>query len=954
MRMTYKKLLICSAGAVSMLSSVSAMAQDSFEDEVIATGIRSSLKQSLDVKRASDQVVDAISAEDIGKFPDTNIAESLQRITGVAIDRSGGEGQFITVRGLGPEFNAVTLNNRTLATDNDGREFSFDVLSSDIIQRAEVFKTATPNLQSGGIGANVNIVTARPFDRPGTHFSASVAGTYDTLREEISPEGSLVGSWTNENNTFGFAGGISYSDRKLQRDRVLTNGFSERSGAPFINTGGAGTGAGTTGLTDGANVEALPAGARVQQQAIVSRDVQDRERITVNGTAQFRPASNVELTVDGLYTEFDIESFDTQFSGFFSPPFIDPVVDANGTVTSFSRPGLDFLAANPGLTTGPSQNDNVLTSANRRAETYLVGANLDWELSDNVTANFDVSTSKATRDGTNPFVVLGALAPVSPLIQLPNDAEITTLTNIVGAQDTSIQRLHFVNVNRTVIDDEIFEAKGHIDWAANNALNTVISVGAAISDRTKSRDLFDNFSPTQGGGIFCAFCGYATDFDDSILTQVNLDGFLGGVDGADRIPLNFLTATFEDAFAQLNSDAAISDPNRSGRGAISDAELRQRRDATDSFLGFFDPEFNASGSFAVDETVISTFFNAAWESNFGAIPYSANVGFRIARTETESSGVDQPVIQFRESDGDTQLVPVLGASTPVTVSNTYSNFLPSANIKLETSEDTIVRLAASRTVTRPTLTALGVANSFAGRADAPTSTGGNPELEAFESTNFDAAFEWYIDDLSFFGVSAFYKDFGNFIESQTISIATPVVFPAGNASNPSAADVTRTVQRLDTRSRNGETGSILGLEVAAQKALDNGFGIAANYTYVDSSIDRAPGSANEDLDYNGLSPHSFNVSGFYEKGPIQARLSYNYRDEFLFAAFSDQGEPRQRESFGQLDFSAAYNVNDRFQVFAEGINILDEDTRDFSRFQNRFLTYEDTGSRFKLGVRGSF
>ncbi len=952
-----KRVLMSSVAAAMLIGSVSApaFAQDAFEDEVIATGIRSSLKKSLDVKRDSNQVVDAISAEDVGKFPDSNIAESLQRITGVSIDRSGGEGQFITVRGLGPEFNTVTLNGRTIATDNDGREFSFDVLSSDIISRAEVFKTYTPNLRSGGIGANVNIVTARPFERPGTYLSGSIGGTYDTLREEVSPEASLVGTWTNADNTFGLAGGVSYSDRKSQRDRVLTNGFSDRSGSDFINTGGAGT-AGAAGLTDAANVEQLPAGARVQQQAIVSRDVQDRERITLNATAQFRPADNVELTIDGLYTQFDIESFDTQFSGFFSPPFIDPVVDSNGTVTSFSRPGLDFLAANPGLTTGPSQNDNVLTSANREADTYLIGANLDWDLSERVTANLDVSTSKATRDGINPFVVLGALAPQSPLISLPDDAEITTLTNIVGAQDTSIQRLHFVNVNRQVIDDEIFEAKGSFDWAANNSKNTVISVGAAYSDRTKSRDLFDNFSPTQGGGIFCAYCGYATDFDDSILSPVNLDGFLGGVSGADRIPLNFLTATFEDAFAQLNSDAAISDPNRSGRASLSDEELRRRRDATDSFLGFYDPEFNAAGSFAVDEKVTSAFVNSSWESTFGDVPYSANVGFRIAHTETSSSGVDQPVIQFRESDGDTQLVPVLGASTPVTVSNSYTNVLPSANVKFDVSEDKIVRLAVSQTVTRPTLTALGVANSFAGRANAPTSTGGNPTLEAFESTNFDAAFEWYMDDLSFFGLSAFYKDFGNFIESQTIGIPTSVVFPAGNASNPTAADVTRTVNRLDTRNRNGETGRLLGLEVAAQKAFENGFGLTANYTYVDSSINRAEGSSFANLDYNGLSPHSFNLSGFYEKGPIQARLSYNYRDEFLVLASdgSAQGEPRERESFGQVDFSAAYAVNDRFQVFAEGVNLLDADRRDFSRFQNRFLEYEDTGSRFTVGVKGNF
>ncbi len=951
---TIRTLLAGSAGTLTLLAAMPAAAQDApFEDEVIATGIRSSLEQSLDIKRDSSSVVDAISAEDVGKFPDTNIAESLQRITGVAIDRSGGEGQFITVRGLGPEFNTVTINNRTVATDNDGREFSFDVLSSDIISRAEVFKTSLPSQQSGGIGALVNIVTTRPLDRSGRNLAATLSGTYDTLREEISPEGSLVGSWSNEDRTFGFAGGISYSDRKAQRDRVLTNGFSERSNAPFINTGGAGT-ANATGLTDEDNVEMLPAGARVQQQAIVSRDTQDRERITANGTFQFAPNDDLTLTVDGLYTEFNIESFDRQFSGFFSPPFIDPVVDANGTVTSFSRPGLDFLDRNPGLTTGPSQNDNVLTSANREAQTYLIGANLEYDFSDRVRGNIDVSTSKAERDGINPFVVLGALAPVSPLISLPGDSEITALTNIVGAQDTSIQRLHFVNVNRTVIDDEVFELKGGFDIDSKTGGET-ISLGASYSDRTKSRDLFDNFSPTQGGGIFCAYCGYATDFDDSILRSVNLDGFLGGVDGRDQIPLNFLTASFEDAFGQLNSDAAISDPNRSGRGALSDEELRRRRDASDSFLGFYDPEFNPAGSFAVDETVTSAFVNYAFnDKQLGDIPFEANVGLRIAYTETRSTGVDQPVQQFRESDGDTQLIAIFDAPTEVSVENEYLNVLPSANIKFDVADDKIVRLAASRTVTRPTLTALGVANAFGGRADAPTSSGGNPNLEAFESDNFDAAFEWYVDDLSFFGVTGFYKKFGNFLESQTLPVQGTVIFPAGNASNPDGPDEARTVTFLDTRTRNGETGSILGAEVAVQKAFENGLGFTANYTYVDSSIDRAPGSGNEDLDYNGLSPHSFNVTGFYEQGPFQGRLTYNYRDEFLVQAFSDQGEPRQRESFGQLDASAAFDVNDTFQIFAEGINILDSDTRDFSRFRNRFLTYEDTGSRFTLGVRGVF
>jgi len=173
------------------------------------------------------------------------------------------------------------------------------------------------------------------------------------------------------------------------------------------------------------------------------------------------------------------------------------------------------------------------------------------------------------------------------------------------------------------------------------------------------------------------------------------------------------------------------------------------------------------------------------------------------------------------------------------------------------------------------------------------------------------------------------------------------VIPAGNVGNPGPNDQTISVNFQDTRDRNGETGSITGVEVALQKGWENGFGAAFNYTYVTSDIDRAPGSGAADCDYNGLSPNTVNVSGFFESDTWSARLSYNYRDEFLFECFDpNQGQPVNREAFGQFDLSASYNINDTYQVFFEGVNILDEERRDFSIFQNRFLDYEDTGARY--------
>ncbi len=921
-------------------------------EEVVVTGIRSSLKRSLDVKRNSTQVVDAISAEDVGKFPDANVAESLQRITGVAIDRTGGEGQFITVRGLGPEFNTVLLNGRTLATDNDGREFSFDVLSSDIIERAEVFKSSVSNLQSGGIGATVNIVTARPLSKgPGSSFNFSAAGIYQDLGGDFSPEVSGVGSWVNEDGNFGVVGGVSYSDRSLQVDRVLTGGFNLFGGAGAIFAP-----ASSVGLP-ASSISSLPEGTRVQQQAIVSRDIQERERLTLNGGLQFQPNDNFEITVDALYSTFDISSFDTQFSGFFSPLFINPIIDENGTVVEFNRPGIDFLANNPAVAAvngGLSQNDNVLTSNEREAESYLFGVNFAYQLNDNLSVNLDLSTSAATRDQTNPFVVLGALAPQSPLISLQNGGDITSITNIVGAQDTSIQRLHFVNVNRQEVEDDIDEVKIGADWDIDSGSLSRVSFGAALSDRTKSRDLFDNFSATQGAGVFCAFCGYTVDFDDAILAQANLGGFLSGVNGAGNIPTNFLTATFEDAFAQLNADVNLDDPARTG--SISADELRARRDAAGgSIFGFFEPDLNTAGSFAVNEEVTSFFVNTEWGGEFaGGVPWSGNIGFRVARTETTSLGVDQPVLQISESPGDTQLEFSFGPPTLVAIDNSYTNFLPSANIKFDVADDKVIRLAYSETVTRPTLTSLGVSNVFGGRSNAPTSGGGNPELEAFESSNFDASFEWYIDDITFVGVSAFYKDFDNFLESQTLPIPQDIVIPAGNVGNATGADLVQSVNFQDTRTRNGETGSITGVELALQKGWDNGLGASLNYTYVTSDIDRALDSGATDCDYNGLSPNTVNLSGFYETETVSVRLSYNYRDEFLVQCFDAQSQPRDREAFGQFDLSASYNINDTYQVFLQGVNILDEERRDFSIFENRFLEYEDTGARYTIGIRGDF
>lgn len=935
--------------ATAMLPSTGAVAQQQEEqviEEIVVKGIRGSLRRSLDVKRNAATVVDVVSAEDIGKFPDANVAESLQRITGVAIDRNGGEGQFITVRGLGPEFNTVLVNGRLMATDNEGREFSFDVLSSDIIQRAEVYKTSKPELQEGGIGSTVNIVTAKPFDRPGTGFTFSASGIADTLAEELSPELSGFFNYTNDDRTWGFLAGVSYSDRESQRDFTDLNGWiNNPSGEAAIDASADAVGLDESALITIENIH-------IPRNLNFNRAIQSRERLTANAALQLRPVDTIEITVDGIFSDFDVQSRRNFFAAFFTPVFIDVEFNENRTVTGFNRPGQEFLAANPVLDNGGfvslSQNDNVVTSSDRFTESYLAGINFEWDISDSFTLESDLSFSGADRQDLNPFVVVGSLATTAPRFDLNPGDDVPQLSNVGDITDPSLQRAHFAQIEELEVEDEISQFRLEGDYLADRGPFLGIKFGGMISNRQKIV-----LTANTGSEAFCTYCGYTLPMDPSLLRPFALDGFLDDASGAPA-PMQFFDFDPFAVLEFLTRPENLRSPLRNpGTANLTPAELEAAAVALESLEnGVYGPRARPGESLDVEEEVLSFYFNTSWEGDFGGdLPWSLDVGVRVARTESTSSGFTQEIVSITQPVGDDNLDIVLSPPTPISIENSYTNVLPALNLKVNLADDKILRFGASRTVTRPTLTSLGTDNQFQGRTTAALSSGGNPGLEPFESTNYDLSFEWYFSEVSFFGAAVFHKEFEEFLESQTLPVPRTFIDQFGEE---------QPIVFQDTRIRNGEEGSISGIELAGQHSFDrlpgiwSGFGVSANYTFVDSGVDRAEGSAAADCDFNGLSPNTFNISGFFENERVQVRLAYNWRDEFLLECFGQQGRPENRSDFGQLDFTASYAINDAFQVFVEGINVLDEDTRDFSVLDERFLIYDDTGSRFTLGVRGAF
>jgi TonB-dependent receptor len=890
--------------------------------DIVVTGIRSSLAASARIKRDSQQIVDTISAEDVGKFPDANIAESLQRITGVAIDRSGGEGQFITVRGLGPEFNTVLVNGRVMATDNPGREFSFDTLSSNMIQRTDVYKSSVPELQEGGIGATVNIITARPLDgEAGFNFAASAGAIHDTLRDKMGPDASAVASWANDSKTFGVVLSGSYTDRYSQLDFVQTEGWL--FGPQQIVAGTPDQ----TGLPASAVTVSDP--IHTPQNVQFNRFKERRRRINVAGAVQAQLTDNLLLTVDGVFSDFDVFTDRNYFVTFFAQPFIGLETDANGTVTNFNRFGLDFLAANPAIAAGgypAGVIDNITGPSNRLTQTYQVGGNLKWNPTEDVEMRLDVSKTRATLRTPGQFVVVGARTRTAPAFDLNKGGDLPIVSNLGDITDPRIATAHYLDVSNGSARDDGQEYHFDTNYKVHDSVLQGVSIGFGYTDRQKQR-----FSRNNQDGQ-CAYCGYEIPIDPSLIQAFKLDDFLSGASGAESVPGQFFTYDPDAIIAYLSDPARLALP-RSGRTAAEQAAEAARLLALPG--GPFGIRENLNSRLDVTERVLAGYISM----QFGGERWSGNAGVRVVRTQTISRGFELPVLAIRQTPGDDTLQYTFGESSPVTVRNSYVNALPSANIKVNLTDKLIARAAFSQTVTRPTLTDLGVDNSFGGRVSVPLSSGGNPALEPFKSTNYDLSLEWYLSSVSYLSVGAFYKDLSNFLELQTLPVER-----FGRTFN-------------DTRTRNGQTGNIRGVEVGGQYAFDwlpgalSGFGVTGNYTYVASKAERDQTLNDYECGYNGLSPHSANGSLFYEKFGISARGSYNWRSDYLRACRSDQGRPRNRSAYGQFDFSLAYDVTPNFQLYVQGVNVTNERVHDWSAIEDRFLLLQDTGARYNFGIR---
>jgi iron complex outermembrane receptor protein len=915
---TQKSIL---ASIIAAIFSVNAGAQESNTPdnagdnmEVIQVrGIVSSLKRAMSNKKESLIVSDGISAEDLGKFPDLNVAESLQRITGVSIDRSGGEGQAVTVRGFGPQFNTVLVNGRQLATDSSGREFNFDVLAADQITGADIYKSTRADLQEGGIGATINVSTAKPFDYEGFQLVGQAKGMYESLSEDTAPSASVLVSNTFNDDKMGVLLAVSHQQRDLQINRIETAGW--RSGQTISNR----------------NDGVLFSNAYIPRNWDQIVDTQERTRTNANLVLQFAPSEDVSITVDGFVSKFEVDSVVTDLASWFEPDrvgsaTIDP---ATGTLLTFSQEvGLHQGSGEPAT-------DFVSHTRNSRDVTNNgFGINVEWDINEQLKGTFDVSTSTAENDraGRDRFNVVGMINSYTfdgtgqfPSVQHDGFVNGSLL-------DPSLASSHYNEKGNVFTDeDEISEFKADFEYSPNSDVFQKAKFGVYRQEREKSS--FQIF------GSQCQFCGYGTAAPND---TIDFRPFTAN---------NFFPGLI-DTFYTYNGDAVVDWLATEG---FPIATSRQPNEYT------------------INEDVTSIYMDFTFVYDLGDMPMSVNVGARYAETDIEVGAIQAFVKDVVPTSDLTLFANEFGSANAFSQSSSYANLLPSVNVKLEVEEDMIVRFAVYDSMTRPTMSQLSPATTFnEPRRQNLTANGGNPALQPFTSENWDLSFEWYYGDASFFTVAVFNKEVANFIVTrtgqETYTLADRTAADGFRCNVDSGADLCAAGLELDptqpgldviaateelngqaevytvSRPQNTDTAKVTGYEVAVTHVFDNGFGVMANATVVNSDSDTLEGLGD-----------SQNLVAFYEQETWQVRLAFNNRESFLRNVDNGfNGEPINTETFGQWDISGSYDINENISVFAEGINITEEELVQTGRFANQIYNIEDNGSRFAVGFRGSF
>ena len=877
--------------------------------EIVVTGQRAAIRRAEDIKLNSVGVVDAVSAEEAGKFPDQNVADALQRVPGVAVNRASGESSQITIRGLGPDFVNVVLNGRTLATDAKDRAFNFDVLPSELISTAEVHKTSSADQEEGGIGGTVNIITARPLDFRGFHIAGSVAAVNDSINHAVSgnvtPKASLLLGDSNEDHTFGWLVSAMYYKRDDKQQIVDTGGWYTNVNEPQLP-----------------NVKNFAVPQTLELELVN----ETRTRQGVSAAIDWLPIDKLKVSLDGMLSQYKVASAYNGFGSYGNSADIQAInVDPNGTALSYTR-----------TNTGNLANDYIEQSNPRNAYNVQGGLNVAYAFTDSTALDWDSALSSAwNKDSQNGyFLVVGARNfGVNPQWTNNGPDYLPSYSNLLPTTATSDLHVHCCGVGGQSkdVEDQIQENRLHLTTRFDGEVTTKLDFGLEYTNRTKTQ-----YNVGTLNNLLCGeYCGYVASVPASAIGAYvfNAGTLVNGV--SPGAPTRWLAY---NPYAYLNYLTTPAAYNQLANPAAFAAALAANG-------GTFAPHEDLTSYSRVQEKTRSAYAKSDFDGHAFDMHWFLDVGLRYSHTETISGAYATPLLAITVNPNDTSnAIPTYGTLSPFSNSGSYGEWLPSANFKLNIRDDLVFRLALSKTESRPDLSNLSAATTYNFRPNNQTLTVGNVDLKPYTSNNFDSGLEWYLDPLSYIAVDGFYKRVSNF-NTEIATTTTILNFPF-QLNEP---------VNLNTATITGEELTVNYQFTRLPKPFD-GLGTAVNYTHVDSnaSINPALLATAGKFAVPGIGD-SGNISGYYEEGPVQLRLAYNWRGKYLasIADPNEAGGPTSVKAYGQLDFSGSYRISQNFSLFLTATNLLRETIFKYQEFPNRPAYAEADGGTITLGIRGS-
>jgi TonB-dependent receptor len=993
-------------------------------NDIVVTGYRNSLAKSTNAKRNATAFTDTIFAEDIGKFPDTNIAETFNRIPGITISRDiTGEGVNVAIRGLGSNFAEVTLNGAPIAvassgaTDAQGTDRSVDLsfFPTDLFTKLTVNKSYTPDLLEGGAAGNLDLRSARPFDRPGTHVSLNAQSTKTSQANGWGGRGSLIASTTSD--TLGILAGVSLERRESRVTGFESIGWTN----PALTAAQCGAG-NTCNTTGGGNLtipsvvpanagNGLVAGTPIDQAFLLahnpgltinqidnallprlgrpSDDYGTRDRINAIVSAEWRPSDRLHFYVDGMYGKRhnNLTRID-----------MDWVVRSGGVIPLNETVDKSDCSAGCTVTSGTYANAQSFLEYRPYVEqTELWGVNPggEWQVADKIKVNVQGNYTRSTFHRESPSILAITPAGSGDTVTFTNNGSIPTIGSSLDLNNPA--NFGWAGGGRLNIQDEwrLNETKGlrgDVTWGGDR-LN--LKVGANYDDVSRRISAYDNSQAYQN-----AVCG---NNPSAYLPSPNSQPACNGLNQPGAAPAGYPSYP---AYGTGYSAGATGPVTYAGSLVPTAAVPQYLMPGPDGFVTLNQSAFyaatNYNGFHAAEPAVGSANTGAsggyirektpAIYAELNGVVHVAdndlrfNFGLRYVHTDQTISGLislSDPrnnaaagVCPAPAGSRDGSCYP--NVSNTSTTSHSYTNWLPAANLAYDIGEHAVARFAVSRTLTRPDPSAqLPGANFSSPSAD--YATVGNSNLAPYISNNIDLGIEYYTGQEGIISFAAFRKAISGFTQNVITNAPFSALAQYGiNAGTVTPAQLAALQARaggpvvdnvvIQIQQQQNAQGSlhVNGLEFQWVQPLDfltgkvgvRGFGFNANATVVDQK-----GSGAAPAVALGVAPYTYRITGYYEHGGVSIRLADIFNKGSQVSGTNQNGIPSAAlfsDDYSQLDLSTIFDLGKLFglrhapQLTFDVQNLSDSTLRTYFQFENATYTQYKPGRTFLIGIRGSF